>query len=76
MNKGVVFFFNDFGNRMTNSVILPQLTKRFTKYMEDKDESSDMSLAGPVENQFKFMLHYDPQISLVMDYIELFVQVD
>mmetsp|Transcript_51330 Transcript_51330/g.103120 ORF Transcript_51330/g.103120 Transcript_51330/m.103120 type:complete len:330 (-) Transcript_51330:129-1118(-) len=70
----VVFFVNDFFNRMSTSVLIPQFTKHVLIYFNTKDEEVDVAQMGEVEKQFTLMQSYDPQISLVMDYIELFVQ--
>jgi len=72
--KAVVFFVNDFFNRMSTSVLIPQFTKHVLIYFNTKDEEVDVAQMGEVEKQFTLMQSYDPQISLVMDYIELFVQ--
>eukprot|EP00615_Pteridomonas_danica_P004290 CAMPEP_0114374788 /NCGR_PEP_ID=MMETSP0101-20121206/35870_1 /TAXON_ID=38822 ORGANISM="Pteridomonas danica, Strain PT" /NCGR_SAMPLE_ID=MMETSP0101 /ASSEMBLY_ACC=CAM_ASM_000211 /LENGTH=830 /DNA_ID=CAMNT_0001528687 /DNA_START=1 /DNA_END=2493 /DNA_ORIENTATION=- len=70
----VVFIGNDFANRISNSIILPFLTRKYKAYTIAQDDSIAGEKMGPVELQFRLLEKYDPTSALVMDYIELFVQ--
>ena len=66
----VLFLSNDFGWRIFASLGMPALISWAKQTFNDLDESK----MDPVELQFVTMGRYDPTSSLVIDYIELFVQ--
>jgi hypothetical protein len=66
----IVYLSNDFGWRMCTSVILPPLINYVKGKLNDLDEEK----MDDVELVFEVKTKYDPTASLVLDYIELFVQ--
>jgi hypothetical protein len=53
---------------------MPYLGRKFKAYQIAHDDTVDGEKMGPVELQFRLLDKYDPTSSLVMDYIEMFVQ--
>lgn len=74
LQVAIVFVGNDFANRMSNSLLIPFVTRKFKAYMIARDDSIAGEKMGPVELQFRLLDKYDPTSALVMDYIELFIQ--
>jgi hypothetical protein len=70
----VVFLFNDFGTRITNSVILPFIMRWYHNYKADNDKTMVAKNMGPIEKQYVLLSPYDPSKELIFDYIELFIQ--
>lgn len=69
---GMVFLVNDFGNRIFVSVIQPFMTSRYKAFVIAR--TPEMGEMGPIEAQFRLLAKYDTASSLVLDYIELFIQ--
>jgi len=70
----MVFFVNDFFNRLTNSVILPFFMRMMKRKSAIDNKEINFEAVGPIEMQYLLLESYDPTVNLVNDYIEMFVQ--
>lgn len=70
----LAFMGNDFGGRMSTSLIIPRLMGMYAKWEAQNDKTVDFDNMGPVEKQYRLLSPYDPTRELIMDYIELYVQ--
>ncbi len=70
----VAFLGNDFGGRMSTSLIIPRLMGMYAEWEAQNDTTTDFANMGPVEKQYRLLAPYDPTRELIMDYIELYVQ--